>query len=70
MGTVERAVRQSLRSGAELVTPGQARPFEVAELDQDGIVLLLGQGQWRTRIPWHALEGLVDLSSKTRRGLR
>jgi hypothetical protein len=43
MGTVEWAVRQSLRSEAELVAPGQARLFEVAELDQDGIVLLLAR---------------------------
>lgn len=44
-----------------LETPGQAKPFEVAELDADGIVLLLGRGRWRTTIPWDALQGLADL---------
>jgi hypothetical protein len=45
----------------QLATPGQARRFEIAEINADGIVLLLGQGQWRTPIPWDALEGLADL---------
>lgn len=44
-----------------LDTPGQARPFEVAAIDAEGIVLLLGRGRWRTPIPWDALEGLADL---------
>jgi hypothetical protein len=44
-----------------LHTPGQAKPFEIAEIDTNGIVLLLGSGRWRTPIPWDALEGLADL---------
>ena len=45
----------------QLATPGQARPFEIAEINTDGILLLLGQDHWRTPIPWDALEGLADL---------
>jgi hypothetical protein len=61
MGRVESAVRESVYEGMVLATPAQAKPFEVAEITRDGIVLLLGQGRWRTPIPWDALEGLADL---------
>ena len=61
MGKVERAIREAIHPGMQLATPGQARPFEIAEINTDGIVLLLGQGQWRTPIPWDALEGLAHL---------
>lgn len=68
MGKVERAIRQSTHPGMQLATPGQAKPFEVADVDRDGIVLLLGDGQWRTSVPWHTLEGLADLLSRAKLG--
>lgn len=61
MGQVEQAVRGAVRPGEELRTPGQAKPFEVAELKQEGLVLLLGKGRHWTQIPWEALEGIPDL---------
>lgn len=61
MGDVERAVRQALRPGQELATPGHSKPFEVADLSRSGLVLLLGKGRWNTTIPWAALEGIPDL---------
>jgi hypothetical protein len=61
VGPVERAVRTKLREGEELLTPGQGRPFVVHRIRTDGIVLLLGEGRWRTLVPWEALEGVPDL---------
>ncbi len=61
MGPVQQAVREHVRAGMELATPGQGKPFIVEDLDQEGLVLLLGRGQWRTRLPWEALEGVPDL---------
>lgn len=61
MGEVEQAVRRAVRPGQELRTPGQGKPFEVAELRPEGIVLLLGKGRHWTLIPWAALEGIPDL---------
>jgi hypothetical protein len=61
VGPVERAVRTKLREGEELLTPGQGRPFVVHRIRTDGIVLLLGDGRWRTLVPWEALEGVPDL---------
>lgn len=61
MGHVEDAIRRSVSPGTRLATPGQSKPFEVADVNVDGIVLLLGKGQWRTLVPWEALEGIPDL---------
>ena len=60
MGKVERAIREAVHAGMRLETPGQAKPFEIVEIDADRIVLLLGRGRWRTPIPWDALEGFAD----------
>jgi hypothetical protein len=61
MGPGENAVRAHLYSGQELKTPGQDKPFWVEDLNDEGIVLLLGSGRWRTPIPWEALEGVAEL---------
>jgi hypothetical protein len=61
MGPVENAVRASLQEGQELFTPGRGKPFWVDRMDGQGLVLLLGQGRWETRLPWSALEGAADL---------
>jgi hypothetical protein len=61
VGHVEQAVRSNLHPGQELQTPGQSKPFWVEDLNDAGIVLLLGSGRWRTPIPWEALEGVADL---------
>lgn len=61
MGPVERSVRESMHGGDELRTPGQGKPFRVHGIDDRGIVLLLGKGEWETRIPWEALEGVPEL---------
>ncbi|GGI07894.1 hypothetical protein [Egicoccus halophilus] len=54
-GPVERALRDHLAAGTQLQTPTGAI-FTLATLDERGIVLLLGQGQSHTRLPWEALE--------------
>lgn len=61
MGSVEWAVRHAVHPGMRLVTPGQRKPFEVAEVTDQGLVLLLGEGRWRTLVPWEGLEGVPDL---------
>jgi len=60
MGPVQTAIRSQLRSGTELATPTGA-PFVVDRIDERGIVLLLGKGQWPTRLPWRALEEVPEL---------
>ncbi len=57
--TVELAIRESIIDGQELRTPSRKRPFIVDRLDSDGVILLLGAGQWKTRIAWPCLEGVV-----------
>lgn len=61
VGPVERAVRECVTSGDVLRTPGQGKPFTVDRIDGRGLVLLLGQGRWETRLPWDALEGIPGL---------
>ena len=61
MGPVENAVRTHIHEGQELHTPGQQKPFWVDRIDDRGLVLLLGKGRWKTRLPWEALEGIADL---------
>ena len=56
---VEAAVRKSIDPGMELVTPSRKKPFAVERFDADGVVLLLGQGAWPTRLTWDCLEGTV-----------
>jgi hypothetical protein len=59
-GPVETAIRARLSEGAQLETPtGSA--FILAQIDGRGIVLLLGKGQWATRLPWQALEEVPEL---------
>lgn len=57
-GPVESAVRRSIPAGTNLKTPAREAPFTVDKLDRDGVVLLLGAGQWATRLSWECLEGI------------
>lgn len=58
MGPVEKAVRANVAAGEVLRTPAQEKPFAVDSVDGRGVVLLLGQGRYDTRLPWEALEGV------------
>lgn len=58
---MQNAIRRHVPPGMRLATPSRAAPFEVAEVNAEGLVLLLGKGQWRTAIPWEALEGVAAL---------
>lgn len=58
MGAVETAIRAAVAAGDQLHTPVRADRFEVAALDDQGLVLLLGGGRHRTLIPWVCLEGV------------
>lgn len=57
--SVEKAIRQAIRPGQELRTPGQKKPFWIHRVDDQGLVLLLGQGRWATRLSWACWEGTV-----------
>lgn len=58
-GIVERAVRAAIAPGRQLATAGQAAPFVVAKVDEEGIVLLLGATRAYTPLRWECLEGVV-----------
>ena len=58
-GPVERAVRHRIHEGLVLHTPTQRKPFNVGRIDGMGVVLLLGAGEWPTRLTWACLEGVV-----------
>ena len=60
-GPIERAVRSTIKAGAVLATPAQGARFSVASVDDNGLVLLLGEKEARTRFTWEALEGVGEL---------
>ena len=59
MGPVQQAVRSRFSAPATLFTIGQEKPFILSAIDRDGIVLLLGGGQWHTRLTWGCLKSVV-----------
>lgn len=60
-GPVEEAVRRSVAAGARLHTPARGAPFVVKRINQQGVVLALGVGEWDTPFSWSCLEGIVPL---------
>ncbi len=58
MGPVEHAIRMKLRAPATLYTVGQRKPFRLSAIEADGIVLLLGKGEWHTHLSWECLESI------------
>lgn len=59
-GPVERAIRKAISPGATLTTFGQSKPFVVKGYESDAMVILLGSGEHRTKIPWVGLEAVPD----------
>lgn len=59
-GSVEDAVRRAVAPGDLLATPSGRGQFTVAEYTAYGIVLLLGEKQAWTPLPWQALEQVPD----------
>lgn len=57
-GPIERAIRAHVTSDARLVTPSGRATFIVHEINDAGLVLLLGQKQAWTPLSWRCLEGL------------
>jgi hypothetical protein len=68
-GRVESAVRAAVRPGEILWTPSGRGRFSIAEYTSDGLVLLLGEKQAWTPLPWRALEEVPDLLRGRRRVL-
>ena len=58
MGPVEDAIRTKFSAPVTLHTLGQRKPFKLSAIDNDGIVLLLGEGEWPTRLSWECLESV------------
>jgi len=59
LGRVEQAIRSRLTVPVTLYTFGREKPFVLSVMDGDGIVLLLGEGEWHTRLTWECLESVV-----------
>jgi hypothetical protein len=57
---VERAVRAAITPGDVLATPSGRGQFTIARYTTDSLVLLLGQKETWTPLPWHALEETPD----------
>jgi hypothetical protein len=60
-GPVEAAVRKAVSPGDQLATQSGRGRFTVARYTADGFVLLLGEKQAWTPLPWQALEQVPDL---------
>jgi hypothetical protein len=60
-GRVEAAVRGSISPGDRLATPSGRGQFTVARYTGDGLVLLLGEKEAWTPLPWRALEEVPGL---------
>ncbi|MCP4304792.1 MAG: hypothetical protein GY788_07960 [bacterium] len=63
MGPIEGAIRSSASPGLTLSTPTGRGQFSVAQIDERGIVLLLGKKEWPTPLTWACLEGIADFLS-------
>jgi hypothetical protein len=60
-GRVENAVRTAITPGDVLATPSGRGRFTVARYTTDSLVLLLGEKEAWTPLPWRALEEIPDL---------
>lgn len=59
-GPVETAVRRAVHPEDQLATPSGRGRFTVADYTPDGLVLLLGEKEAWTPLPWQALEQIPD----------
>jgi hypothetical protein len=59
-GPVEQAVRGAISPGDPLATPSGRGHFTVARYTAEGLVLLLGEKEAWTPLPWRALEEVPD----------
>ena len=55
---VEDAVRATVSPDDLLATPSGRGHFRVERYTPDQLILLLGEDEWRTPLPWQALEDL------------
>jgi hypothetical protein len=60
-GRVESAVRTAITPGDVLATPSGRGRFTLARYTTDSLVLLLGEKEAWTPLPWRALEEIPDL---------
>lgn len=58
MGPIEQAIRATTVAGTRLRTPTGRGEFSVADINDKGVVLLLGAQEARTLMTWPCLEGV------------
>lgn len=58
MGPVERAIRTTFSAPVTLETLAQGRPFTLAAIDGEGILLVLGETGSVARVSWECLDGV------------
>ena len=59
MGPIEAAIRRAVHEGDCLHTPSQSKPFWMAKISGDGVVLELGAKRTPTPLTWACLEGIL-----------
>jgi hypothetical protein len=60
-GRVEAAIRAAVKPGEPLTTPTGRGRFSVDRYTSEGLVLLLGQQEAWTPLPWRAVEEVPDV---------
>jgi hypothetical protein len=64
VGPFEKAIRNAVREGDVLATPGQSKPFRIGKLSAEGIILELGAKLTPTFFSWVCIEGVLPLLQK------
>ena len=64
MGSVQRTLLRMLSTGDLLHTHAQRAEFEIGEIDNDGLTLLLGTGRTPVNLPWACWEGIPSMLSR------
>ena len=64
-GQVERATREHVGPEESLRTPTGSATSVVHELNETGVVLLLGDKETRTTLSWECLEGITEFPPGT-----
>lgn len=70
VGPIERAIRATFSPPVTLETLARRKPFTLAAIDDEGIVLVLGGTESRTRVSWECLEGVPSFLHQHRGWIR
>lgn len=70
MGPIERAIRATFLPPVTLETLARRKPFTLAAIDDEGILLVLGETESRARVSWECLEGVPSFLHQHRGWIR